>query len=111
MGDNARLFSLLSFISGLIGIFFIGILAGITAIVFASIAFEMYDDESHEAKAGLVLGLVDICIMGLIIIGVILSSARSGVFYTPVMGFLFLFGPYGFMAMATGGIPIPFMYY
>ena len=111
MGDNARIFSILSLICGLVGVFFIGIIAGITAIVFASLAFEMYDDESYESKTGLVLGLVDICIMGLIIIGVILAAANSGYLYAPVIGFTFAFGPFGFLTMASGGMPIPWIFY
>ena len=114
MGDNPRIFSVLSLLFGVVAIFFVGVIAGILAIVFASIAYEKYDDESEETRAGLVLGVVNLCIMGLIILGTILSALQSGIVDPLIFSWLFGFGPCGFCSMATGGIPIPivpFMYY
>lgn len=111
MGDKVKIFSILSFLLGLSGIFFVGLIAGFTSIIFSSIAFEKYDDDSEETKAGFVLGLVNVCVMGLIIIGIIVTTLMSGHLFAPLLSWIFLFGPAGFCSMATGGIPIPIFFY
>ena len=107
--ERARLYSILSITFAVIGIFFIGIVASVLAIVFASIALEKFDDESDETKLGLVMGLINLCVMGLIIMGTLFSIHENGIVYPPVISFLFTFGPCGYCAMVLKGIMIPIL--
>ena len=107
--DKARLYSVLSVSIATVGIFFIGLIASTLAIIFAYIALITYKDESVETKIGLILGLINLCIMGLIIIGTIFFILDSGTINPFVFIFLLAFGPCGISAMCFEGLPIPIL--
>ena len=71
-----RRFAIASLVLGIIGLFYSGILFGGLAFIFSLVAMNKYYME-NEASAGLVLGIIDICILLVAGLGLQFAYERS----------------------------------